>query len=199
MEDTLMITIKKPSAWEFVTSSSGALGVEFVAAEGGALYFKDPAGRADAFYYGAAGAGLTYGFKMPKIGKLQLQMPKVRGRSVGALVAPAAFLNAGKLYVLGGCKGNELTESDIQGVCMFLEVGGGMIVGGSAMAMLVGMSPAWLAATLAATPAAITLPLIDLYIWQQLIETATGLLLMAGVNAGIQWGVGGAVFLGGLY
>jgi hypothetical protein len=189
-----MITIKKPSAWQFVTSSAGGLGVEFVAAEGGALYFQDPRGKADSFYYGSAGLGLGVGLKLPKIGKLQ-----IRGKSFGAALAPAAFPNAGKLYILDTFKGDELKESDIQGVCMFLEVGGGVLVGASAMAMLLGMSPAWLAGALSAAPLTPTLPLLSLYVWHQLINTATGLLIMGGLNAGIQAGAGGAIFLGGLY
>ena len=198
-----MVTIKKESAWQFVTSSTGGVGIEFVAAEGGTLYFKDPGGAADYFVYGAAGAGLTYGFKLPKIGKLNVQIPKIRGKSVGGIVAPAAFPNAGKLYILDSFKGDELAESDIQGVCMFLEIGGGVIAGVSGTAMLVGMSPAWLAAAVAASGASPIAgpiaPIANMYVWQRLTETATGLLVMGGLNVGVQAGIGGAAFLGGLY
>ena|SRR5437660_5829165 len=189
-----MITIKKESAWQFVTSSTGGFGIEFVAAEGGALYLKDPSGKPDSFYYGSAGLGLAIGFKLPKIGKLNV---RIRGKSVGGAVAPAFLPNAGKLYVLDGCQRNELTESDIQGVCMFLEIGGGVILGVSATAMLVGMNPAWLATAIAAG-----LPggaVVTMYGYQRLLDTATGLLIMGGMNAGVQAGVGGAAFLGGLY
>ena len=53
-----MLEVKKESAWQFVTSSSGGVGVEFVVAEGGMIYLQDPSGKQQAFKYGAAGAGL---------------------------------------------------------------------------------------------------------------------------------------------
>jgi hypothetical protein len=194
-----MLTIKKPSGWQFVTSSSGGLGVEFVAAEFGSLQFNDPNKSPYWFFYGSAGLGLATGIKIPKIGKIPI---KVGGKSVGGLAAPAFFKNVGQLYILDSFKGSELTEADIQGVCMFVEVGGGLLLGGAATAMLVGMSPAWLAASLAAAPTAALggiNALIDLYVLERLLETATGVLLMAGYNAGLQAGAGGAAFLGGLY
>jgi len=67
-----MLTVTKRSAWTFVTSSSGALGVEFVLAEGGTLYLRDPNGASVPFRYGAVGDGLDAGFRLPKIGKPNL-------------------------------------------------------------------------------------------------------------------------------
>ena len=134
--------IKKPSAWQFVTSSTGGVGVEFVAAEGGKIFLQNPQGVTESFYYGAAGVGISAGLKLPKIGKLQIN---VKGKGVAGVIAPASFPNGGKLYVLDNFDGDELATSDIQGVCMFVEVGGGLVAGVSATAMLVGMNPAWLA------------------------------------------------------
>ena len=109
-----------------MTSSAGGIGVEFVSAEGGVLYFKDPRGTSVSFGYGAAGAGLAVGFKLPKIGKLAVN---VGGKSVVGAVAPASFPNAGKLFVLDTCPDSDLTVSDIRGVCLFGEIGGGLVVG----------------------------------------------------------------------
>ena len=53
-----MIGVKRTSAWRFVTSSTGGVGVEFVVAEGGTLYFQYPAGKDVTFRYGAAGGGI---------------------------------------------------------------------------------------------------------------------------------------------
>jgi hypothetical protein len=184
-----MVSIKKASEWQFVTASTGGLGLEFVVAEGGALFFQNPNGNSEAFHYGAAGAGLSAGIKLPKVGKLQ-----VKGRGVGAGVAPAAFPNMGKLYMLESFKGDELTKSDIRGVCAFVEIGGGLVAGASGTAMLVGMNPVWLAATIAtATFGAAA------FAESQLVNSATGLLMMAGVNVGIQAGGGVGAYLGGLY
>ena len=80
------VFLKNESAWQFVTSSTGGIGVEFVAAEGGKIYLQNPQGQAVTFYYGAAGAGLAAGLKLPKIGKLEV---KVKGKGVVGSIAPA--------------------------------------------------------------------------------------------------------------
>ena len=166
--------------------------MEFVAAEGG-KYSCESKGDTVTFYYGAAGVGLSAGFKLPKIGKLEL---KVKGKSVGLVVAPADFPNGGRLYVLGLFDGDELSATDIQGVCMFLEAGGGLIAGVSATAMLVGMNPIYLAGLAMAAPLG---PAAAMYLDAKLLASATGLLVMGGVNAGVQAGGGIGAFLGGLY
>ena len=190
-----MLLIKKDSAWQFVTSSSGGIGIEFVMAEGGTIMLKDPSGSPVNFTYGAAGAGLSAGLKLPKIGKLKVQ-PKIKGKTVGGGVAPAEFPNLGKLYILDWFQGDELKRSDITGVCAFAQVGGGLIGGGSAYAMVLGMSPLYLAAAVAAS----TVPgnPLALMAAKALLNSATSVLLMAGLNVGLQAGGGGGIFLGGL-
>lgn len=178
--------IKSKSAWTFVTSSSGGVGVEFFAAEGGKIYLSDPSNQAVDFAYGAVGAGVAFGFKLPKIGKVHIP---VRGGSTTVSVAPASFPNTGALYVLGGCPGSELTTSDIQGVCLFIEVTGGLIAGGFGIAMLIGASPLALAATIATNGGTA----------DRLIASATGLLLIGGTQAAVQAGAGIVGYVGGLY
>jgi len=185
--------LKKESAWKFVTSSTGGVGAEFVAAEGGKLYFQDPQGKDVTFVYGAAGVGYSVGLKLPKIGKLEV---KVKGKSVFGAIAPAAFPNAGKLYIADTFSGNELSQNDIRGVCVFLEVAGGLVAGVSATAMLVGISPVWLAGL---SLAPVGGPLAMAYLDYKMIEAATGLLVMAGVNVGLTAGGGIGAFIGGLY
>lgn len=187
-----MLTILKPSAWQFTTSSSGGIGVEFVVAEGGKIFLKDPTGNAVSFAYGGAGIGLAAGVKLPKIGKLQVN---VKGKGLTGAIAPAQFPNGGKIYVLDSFSGTELTTSDLQGVCMFLEIGGGMVAGVSATAMLLGMSPVYLAACAAAS----ALPAAAALLSQDLLNSATALLVMGGLNAGIQAGGGVGAYLGGLW
>lgn len=184
-----MLTVTKRSAWTFVTSSSGGLGVEFVMGEGGALYLRNPKGASVTFRYGALGVGVAAGFKLPKIGKLELN---IKNKSVVGGVAPAAFPNAGILYVLDTCKGDDLTQSDIRGGCLFVEVGGGLIAGVSATAMLLGLAPAWLLAAAAA-------PEFAFVIDANLLQSASGVLVMAGVNLGLQAGAGAGAFVGGLW
>lgn len=182
-----MLTIRKPSQWVFETSATGGVGLEFVLAEGGNIYLTDPAGTPTTFSYGAAGVGLSAGIKLPKIGKIQ-----VKGKSVTTTIAPASFLNGGQLYVLDGAPGNDLTPQDIRGVCALVEIGGGIVAGASATAMIVGMDPTYLLGLLAFPGAA-------LFFDYRLLSSATGLLVMGGFNVGIQAGGGGGAMVGGLW
>jgi hypothetical protein len=184
-----MFGIKKESAWTFETSATGGVGVEFVAVEGGAIYLRDPKNKPVTLHFGAAGAGISWGIKLPKIGKVNL--PKVRGKTVGGVVAPAAFPNVGKLYILDTFRGAELTRRDITGACAFVEVYAGGVAGGSASAILFGMNPLWLAG-IALGPLAVTVT------ETKLLASATGLLLTAGLNVGVVAGAGIGGFLGGI-
>jgi hypothetical protein len=188
-----MLFIKKESAWTFTTSGTGGIGIEFVVVEGGSIYLKDPRGNDVTFRYGGAGAGLSVGFKLPKIGKIDF---KFLGKSVGLAIAPAAFPNWGALYILDSFKGDELTRSDITGVCMFVEAGLGFFAGFSGTAMLLGMDPILLAASLAATGVN---PALGLYVDERLVQSAKAVLVMAGFNVGLIAGGGGAALLGGLF
>jgi hypothetical protein len=180
------LTIRKPSAWEFVTSSTGGAGIAFVAADGGQIYFKDPDQNDVSFMFGAAGLGWSAGIKLPKLGKLQ-----VREQGVGGIIAPASFPNWGKLYILDTFDGQELTRRDIRGVCLFVEIAGGVVAGVSATAMLLGMDPMWVPG--------LAVPIAELVIEYELLRSATGLLIMDGMNAGVQAGAGAGAFLGGLW
>lgn len=191
----LTTTIKKKSAWDFVTFGSGGIGLEFFAAEGGTIVLTNPSTKNnESFYYGGAGVGLSAGLKIPKIGKVQIPTPK--GGLTGS-GGPTAFPSTGTVFVMDGCSGNDLTTSDIQGICCFVEVGGGIIVGGSAAAMLVGLDAARLLALGPAT--AVGGPVGSNLAMQFLIASAKGLILMAGVNAGIQAQIGGAAYGGLLF
>ena len=77
-------------------------------------------------------------------------------------------------------------------MCLFVEAFGGLVGGGSATAMVFGMSPVWLGMAAALAPNS------SLAI-QRMLSTATGVLLMAGVNVGIQAGGGFGAFIGALY
>jgi hypothetical protein len=184
------LIIKKESAWTFYTSSNGGIGVEFVAAEGGAIWLVSPYEDYVKYYYGGVGAGYSWGLKVPKVGKVQL---RIRGKGITGNVAPASFTNAGKLYILDSFAGDELTASDITGVCMFVELGGGVVAGGSATAMVLGMDPLWLAALLATSFAP------NPFIMSKLATSATALLVMGGVNVGLQAQLGGAAYVGALW
>lgn len=176
--------IKRKSAWEFKTSSTGALGLGIAAAEGGHIYLTDPSKRTVSFLFGAAGVGI--GFKLPKIPQVHF-----RGHQASAAVAPASFPNWGVIYTLDTFTGQELKRSDITGTCMFIEVGAGLVGAFSTTAMLLGMNPYWVPATLAVGS-------LDSFATSMLIRSATAVILVAGLSTGLVAGCGGGGFIGGL-
>jgi hypothetical protein len=189
----LSVTVTKTSAWDFVTFGSGGVGLGYFAAEGGTIVLKNPStGIDESFYYGGAGVGLSAGLKIPKIGKVQINTKK--GPLTGS-GGPTAFPSTGTVLVTDACPGTDLTRSDIQGLCCFTEVGGGLIGGGSAAAMYIGLDPIRLAAF-----AGSVIPVIGMSLASQFfLASAKGMILMAGLNVGLQAQIGGAVYMGYLH
>lgn len=178
---SLVVTIKKKSSWEFDTFGSGGVSVGYVAANGGTVRLKDPQGIIHSFYYGGIGAGISAGLKLPKIGKVQVRTKK--GPLTGS-IGPAPFPSKGSLFITNDFSGDELEKSNLRGLCAFVDIGAGIIVGYSGVALLLNLSPWWLSGI----PA--TIPL--------LLGSADAVLLMRGPNVGIQAQIGGAAFLGAL-
>jgi hypothetical protein len=187
----MRLELARQSKWTFETSNSASLGVGFLAGEGGSVTLHEPdTGMPVKFYYGAMGAGYSVGIKLPKIGKIEVNW---KGKTGGGTASSESLPSGGTVYMVDSFHGTELTRRDIGGACAFVEVVGGLIVGGSANAMLFGMNPAWVGAAMAA-PAALSGRFFD-----QAALSATGILLWAGVNAGVQGGGGGAAYLGMMY
>lgn len=134
------ISIRKTSAWTFNTSGTGGLGLGLFTATGGELVLNPPSGDPKGFYYGAVGAGLSLGVrKIPKIGRI-LDSRGLSERG-GANVAPKSFWNHGVVYVMDGCRGDELTAEDFRGICIATDVGGGVLVGYAGTALLINVDP----------------------------------------------------------
>jgi hypothetical protein len=162
----------RESAWKFVTSSGFGVSLE-VAATGGKIVLRNPQGKEVNFYYGAVGAGLsTPSLKLPKLGKLK----KSGGGSA------ANFPSKGAVYMLSQFQGKELAESDLQGGCVFIEGAGGLLVGAAADAMLLGGNPVWL---LMATNPGLAAQAVPPF-----LKSCKAVLLMAGLNAGLQASIG---------
>lgn len=175
-----------PSRWDYVTASGGGLTVAFVAGSGGSI-----TGENVKLHYSGIGAGIGIGAKLPRFGKVDI---KIKGKSVGGVGAAEAFPSDGAVFVA-----DDLTRDDIVGPCMYVEAGGGVALGVSATAMLFGLDPKLLAAAMLAntTPAAnLTISPI---LTRKLMQSASGALVMAGANLGIQAGIGGAVYIGALF
>jgi hypothetical protein len=184
------------SGWEYLTGSSGGLSVGFVSGTGGSITLKTPDGKEESFRYGGAGAGIGFGFKLPRFGKVNLQ---IRGKSVGGAGALEAFKSIGLVLVSNAFKDRDLKRDDITGPCMFMEINAGLVAGGSGTAMLFGLDPKLLALSMAMNTTPATAFFGMTVMQRQLMQSAKGALLMAGLNAGAQAGVGGAIYLGGLF
>jgi hypothetical protein len=182
----LGVNVKKKSGWEFVTFGGGGLSAGALlqgGVSGGTVVLKDLQGKEVSFYYGGAGVGIGGGLKLPKLGRVNLN-------NKGGTLGPTAFPSTGTLYVTDQIAGDDVTQGDLQGLCCWVEVGGGLLVGASGTAMLLGMNPAYLA--LCATPVTMSVGT------QLLAGSAKAVLLMAGINAGLQAG-GGAIEYFGLF
>jgi hypothetical protein len=179
--------IKKRSAWQYANSSTGGIGVWFIAGEGGRIYVNDPAGHQKSLTFGTLGVGVSIGFN-----------GKNRFVPIGAhSLTPPSYANGGAIYVLDGCTGTELALSDFRGVCALVEVSAGAIAGASGTAMLLGMSPAFLTfligENLLVGYGGGALP----YAGLRMLRTAKALLVMSGVSIGPQ--IGGGINDGGGY
>lgn len=183
----------RDSAWGYVTASGGGVTIAFVAGGGGSLTLQSPEQQNVVFHYGGLGVGAGFGAKLPRFGKIDL---KIKGKSVGGAGAAEAMPSYGRVFVTQ--EGRELSKSDFVGPCIYVEIGGGVIAGASGVAMLFGLDPILLAATLAANSNPAT-ALGGSYLTGKLVASARGVLVMAGMNAGLQAGGGGAAYIGGLF
>jgi hypothetical protein len=178
----------RTSNWQFNTSNGLGVGAAVVGAEAGSITLDAPTTRQPTkFLYAAGGAGLSWGIKLPKVGKVQL---KVKGKSVGGTASSETLPSYGIVYMVPMFAGSELRPSDINGACAFVELNAGVVAGAAGYAMLFGMSPAWFAAALIGGATA------GGHFWHQALQTAAGVLLFAGANVGPQFGYGGMAFGG---
>jgi hypothetical protein len=184
----MSLELTRESKWNFVTSNGAGLGVGPLAGEAGSITLVEPdSAQQVKFFYAGMGGGMSFGFKLPKIGKIEV---KGKGKAGGGNLSSETLPSGGRVYLTTTFKGSELTRRDIGGAIAFVEVTGGLIAGGAAAAMIFGMNPAWVAAAAAA-------PFLGpSYLWHHALTSASGILVWAGLNVGIQGGVGGAAYLG---
>ena len=110
------------SKWTFSTSGGGGLSIDVVAASGGTLEFNDPNRQPVRFHFGALGAGLGFGVKIPKLGGLIGKL--LSSRSVSGSGSTFAMRNEGVIFQTDVTRGRELTRGDFTGVCVIGEIGG---------------------------------------------------------------------------
>ncbi|KGU85396.1 MULTISPECIES: hypothetical protein [Pseudomonas] len=183
------------SRWQYQTASGGGLTVVMVAGSGGSIILRSPQGEDVSYRYGGVGVGAGFGARLPRFGKVNIQ---IKGKSVGGAAAAEAFPSTGKVFVSDALVERDLTSDDITGPCMYTEVGAGLVVGGSATALLFGLDPKLLALSVALSASPATMMAASI-VNRQLVQSAKGALVMAGMNAGVQAGGGAAVYIGYLF
>ncbi|NHZ36739.1 hypothetical protein [Massilia rubra] len=157
------------------TSATGGVGLGFFAASGGLVRLKDPSGKLVDLHYGAVGLGLSQGFKSPKLPKLP-EFPQLNVQSKSGALSTTDFPAFGNVFVTKAHTNDDLTLDDIKGNCIICEIGAGYIAGYSATAILVGINPAYLGFGQVGPVLA--------------AASAKGIIIMHGVNAGLQIGYG---------
>jgi hypothetical protein len=181
------ISIGGESKWKFKTFGTMGASVGDGPAAGissGLITLSDPEGKATDLYYGGIGVGLAGGFKF-KLGKIKIATPKVSPN-----IAPTWFDSTGDVFVTSNCPGQDLKRNDFSGICAFVEVGGGIGVGYSGVALLAGMQGTtnfWENLAGSMVPGAL------LYF---MLTSARALIRMRGWNVGAQLGGGGIAYVG---
>ena len=172
----------RTSAWTYDTAATAGAGVAFVAAAGGHVFLKNPAGQSESFWYGGVGVGASL-FRIPRIPDL-----KIKSRSIAGGMATQDMPSFGKVYMTPAFAGSELKRSDFQGATVFVDGGGGLIVGWSGTALLVGIDATMLALGLSS-------PALSIFA-SNAIAAAPAVILMTGMNIGAQAGAGIAGLIG---
>jgi len=184
------------SRWQYQTASGGGLTVVMVAGSGGSIILRSPEGEDISYRYGGVGVGAGFGARLPRFGKINIQ---IKGKGVAAAGAAEAFPSTGKVFVSDALVARDLTSDDITGPCMYTEVGVGLGIGGSATALLFGLDPKLLALSMALSSNPATSLIAATLVNQRLAKSAKGAVVMAGINAGLQAGGGAAIYIGYLF
>ncbi|MDR6962025.1 hypothetical protein J2W43_006045 [Pseudomonas brassicacearum] len=195
MSNNIPIPVNE-SRWQYQTASGGGLTVVMVAGSGGSIILRSPEGEDISYRYGGVGVGVGFGARLPRFGKINIQ---IKGKSVGGAGAAEAFPSTGKVFVSDALVSRDLTSDDITGPCMYTEVGVGLGIGGSATALLFGLDPKLLALSMALSANPATSLIASTLVNQRLAKSAKGAVVMAGMNAGLQAGGGAAIYIGYLF
>jgi len=178
-----MATIKKESKWSFDTSAGGSESVTvwgpiFATGGAGSITLKSPQGQKVKFHTAAGGAGA--GFALPD------KFKKINGfisPPVGASGSSEAMDSWGKVYILDGFDGDELTADDLEGWFYTSDLSANAIFAGlSGTAMLLGLAPTSIPLEVVKDG---LLPKIINKIWPSVFRSeAKALLVMAGRSTG---------------
>ncbi|WLG96711.1 hypothetical protein [Pseudomonas sp. FP198] len=195
MSYNIPIPVNK-SRWTYQTASGGGLTVVMVAGSGGSIILRSPEGEDISYRYGGVGVGAGVGARLPRFGKINIQ---IKGKSVSGAGAAESFFSIGRVFVSDALADRDLTSDDITGPCMYTEAGFGLVGGVSGTALLFGLDPKLLALSVALSSNPATSLIASATVSRRLALSAKGALLMGGVNAGLQAGGGAAIYMGYLF
>ena len=111
------------SQWTYNTGATGAAGLAVIAASGGAVHLSDPVGKIHRMLFGGLGAGLSLGFRIPR-----MPSPKVRGNALAGAGSVTDFPSGGRI-MRSDKLGRELQRGDFRGAVLFVEGGVAGLVG----------------------------------------------------------------------
>ncbi|KAG8151667.1 hypothetical protein [Burkholderia catarinensis] len=164
------------SQWEYQTGSTFGASIELVMGSGGEILLKNPSGQFQRFWYGGLGVGLGFGVKIPKV-----RLPKfaINSKAISGSGSAEAFPSTGWIYMTSAFSGTELERSDLQGGAVYLDGSAEIILGGGGgSVMLLGINPALLSLALSQIA-------VNPFMFEWVIRRAKALLIMVGVNAGL--------------
>ena len=190
-----MIVPGERSKWTFDTSSGFSALIDVVAVETGTFILDRPDGRAVSFNYNGGGLGVGDRFRNVP----HPAIPLGGGKSASGLGSSEQNDSRGVVWKTRDFQRPELELDDFIGPCLFIEGGLSMFAGVTGSVMALGVNGAqtrsW-AKILERAVMPIAGPVAG--ISMQLLYTinANAVLGSASVNAGIQGGIGGAVYVG---
>ena len=85
----------------------------FLAGSGGSITLLSPEGENVSFRYGGVGGGIGLGMRLPRFGKVNLN---VKGKSVGGAGALEALPSTGTVLVADGLVGRDLSRATSPGL-----------------------------------------------------------------------------------
>lgn len=106
------------------TYNTGAAGLAVIAASGGAVYLNDPAQKTHRMLFGGLGAGLSLGFRIPR-----MPSPKVRGNALAGAGSVTDFPSGGR-SMRSDKIGRKLQRGDFRGAVLFVDATGVLMMAG---------------------------------------------------------------------
>ncbi|NIF77014.1 hypothetical protein F3J20_06295 [Paraburkholderia sp. Cy-641] len=150
----------------------------------GLLVLDDPEGKRQQFKY--AGFGMGISVPIPKLLHRKLTLPQItlKGREIAGTGSTTDFPSNGIVYETAACHGN-LTPQKLEGGAIYFDGSAGLLYGTDVTVLLCGIKP----------------ELLEMAIMIQsfmalAVNAAPAVIVVRGVNEGLQEGLGGGLMPG---